>query len=507
MAESGRLSESVSRWSVAAQSALAGAAVTLLAYLVSRPDPFDPADEGMRLLLSSRWAAGGSLFDVFQPIYPPGQYVYFGVLLRLLGGTLDSLRLAHALLGGVAAAILFVALRRLGPLAGAWLGALALALPLYGTVKTLAAILVLLLALTVSEERALSRAELLRWGALAGALVGWREDAAVLAWAALAYALWRIRSWRATGITLAGAAGGLGAWWLLFALRGDGLAFLWHVTFRVVYLAIRLRRPMRVAWQLPNAPLADAPAVATALLPLFWVLPPLLYLGLLVWAWRRRRSSAPVDRQIVAAAVVGCCYLPQYLWERNDLAHAFDHRPILFAVAVVLLQRVNPRMRRAGLALFGAVALSTAVAFSSSPLRAPAGRPYPTASARSWGLRLPAIPPWVGLPREKGETMIVLGWGPGWYLLEGIAPGTSFLSSAARHLRWGGGVGRMLDDLSAPSNRWVLATPGTEGSEPIWKVLDERYVLRERWHAYELWEHRASDSARPKAVPDHPVPR
>lgn len=466
----------------------AGLAVAALQFAVHRAAPFEPGDEGMRWLLSAAWAEGGSLFARFQPIYPPGQYVVFGGFLALFGGTLELLRLAHALLGGAAAALLFAVLGRLGPPGGAWIGALALALPLSGTVKLLAAIAVLALALRLAAGRPFGLRALAATGAVAGLLAGWREDSAALAALALAFALARSPTRRGAGAAAAGLAAGFGSWLALFALRGDAGEFAAHVARRIAFLAIRLQRPLRVDWRIPEEPFASAGAAAQTLLPLFWALPVALYGALLGVQWRRRRAGRPVDRATLAAALVGCAYLPQFLWERNDLAHASDHRPILCAVAAVALQRASGRWRRAGLALLAApVALALALA---APVAAGGrqGVDYPTAAARAWGARVAAVPPWAGLPGGDGATMIVVGWGPGWYALEGTPAGTRLLSTAGRHLRGRGTLERLLAELSAPSNRWVLATPGTEPVAAIFTLLGRRYRLVVQWNDYQLWE-------------------
>jgi hypothetical protein len=114
---------------------------------------------------------------------------------------------------------------------------------------------------------------------------------------------------------------------------------------------------------------------------------------------------------------------------------------------------------------------------------------YPCCAGEAAGIRLQHIPSWAGRLEAEGGTLIVLGWSPGYYLLEGDGPGTRFLSTFPRHL---GARERaeLLADLRDPHNRWALAAGVVPLSNEVSEVLQAEYENVQSPSA--LWRRRSA---------------
>lgn len=479
----GRRAAAAAVWALAAASVL---------FLLTVRAPFNLGDEGFRFLLARSWAQGDDLFERFRLLYLPGEHAAFGLLMRLGGETLATLRLGNALLAGAAVGVLYAAIR---PRAGRLLAvALAIAAGLAASPvpKLLAMAAVFAAALRLADREPPGGRWVLGVASLAGVLAAVREDSAALALAVAVLAVARRRRWRELATRVVpGLLLGLLPWLALAAARGETGALLAHAGHRFAFLATRLGQPTEVAWssaeRWPRSPL-EAGLLAQ---PLLAVLPPLVYFGILAREGLRRRRREAVDRVAVAAALAGLTYLPQYLWERPDLAHYLHHQPVMLAAFAAAAASAPRRLRLAAAALLvtiGAIALGARVGQAALTPRTP----YPTPEARAIGATLASdLPPWSGLPREPGETLIVLSWGPGWYVLEGLEPGTRHLSTFQRHLRTPESRAELLRDLRRPANRWVLVPRRPEASPEALAVVEEVYRRRAEWRRWELWERRA----------------
>lgn len=447
--------------------------------------PFDLGDEGFRYLLSRSWARGESLFDRFLVLYPTGQYAYFGTWMKLLGDELWVLRLARSALGGGIALCLFSALVRVVPRAAAWFTVLACALAVPPQPKVLAMAVVVWLGLRLADDAVPERLPV--WAALAaGVLAGWREDSAVLALgvALVAVAL-RRRPRLLPKLPIAVLVGFL-PWWLLEASRGDGVSFVHHVLFRLRFLVERLAQRTDIRWTRPSEAPTDVREALVMSMPVLAALPFVVYgvlLGLQLW---RRRAGRPMHRPALAAALLGLAYLPQFVWERPDLSHFVYHLPVLLSALVVLGSLWLPASRRSRSAAVPAllcVALIVGAAWAAE-------RPtsvYPGPGGPRYGLATEDHPPWASLDRRPGETLIVLGWGPGWYAAEDLEPGTRFLSTFLRHVGTPERQAELVRDLQRPSNRWVIQT-GYEMPDSAREAVRAGYCRVGRWRHTKLWQ-------------------
>ena len=480
------------RWAVEALLCAFVAAAAPLPFAARRP--FGLGDEGFLFLLSQGWAAGEPLFSRYHLLYPTGQYSFYGALMRLFGDSMLVLRCGHALLGGVAAALLLLAARRAG--AGpALAAALAAAATCAGAkpVSLVAAAPVVLAAVDLAVRRIPPRPWVVAVATCAGGLVPFREDSAILLLGVAVVAVGlRRRAVEVATVILPGLTLGFSPWLLLELVRGAGdpLAFTALCARRVLFLGGRLGDPTEVAWLWPPRIPADAVELATMAIPFLVVLLPLFYATLLAGQWWRQRRGEAVRPHLVAAGLLGFAYLPQFAWERPDLPHLRTHLPILAAVVVLAAARA-PLVHRLAAGLL--VAVLTAVPLLAT-LRAqtPPTRIYPCCQGARVGARLHGAPPWAGLPRRPGETLIVLGWSPGWYVLEGIKPGSRHLSTFPRHLPSAADHARLLDDLARPANRWVISPGGPALPVPdeAERLVARLYRLEHRWRGYELWQRR-----------------
>lgn len=459
-------------------------ALGLLLATVFEP-PFQLADEGFRYVLSRSWARGDSLFERFMVLYPTGQYAYFGGWMGLLGEQLWVLRLGRAFLGGAAAVCLFAALSRIAPPVVAWSTVLAVTLAVPPQAKVTAMALVIYLGLRLADER-VPRHVVVTAAMMAGGLAGWREDSAVLALvlAALGVAL-RGRLRELILLPLFGLLG-FAPWWLLAASRGDAGSFVRHVIFRLRFLVERMAEPTDVAWSW-SLRLPETPRHALAqTMPVLVALPFLVYGLLCLLQLRRWRASRPIQRDAVVAGCLGWAYLPQFVWERPDLSHFIYHLPVLLvAVSVLGCVTLPKNHRRWAAAVPVLVCAAVLVGSALTPDRP--SRPYPGPGGERFGLAMTGHPPWAGLERDPGQTLIVLGWGPGWYAVEDIEPGTRFLSTFRRHVGTSELQAELVDDLKRPTNRWVITT-GFEAPASARQVLRDDYCRAGSWRGTDLWE-------------------
>ena len=244
---------------------------------------------------------------------------------------------------------------------------------------------------------------------LAGALAGWREDAAVLAAGLAVFGVLRARTMTATRLVTGGIVAGFLPWMAVAAQRGEAAAFAAHVGRRLLFLVERLAIPTHAPWRAPKR-LPETPTeLGLAVFPLLAALPVVVY-GALIFAqlWRARTGRA--TPLVVGAALAGCAFLPQFLWERADLGHFRNHLPVLLAVTALVSSTFTLRRQRQVAAALVVLALIGAGAVALERI----------------GATPRALPPWAGLEHRAGETMIVTFWRPGWYVLEDLEPGTRF---------------------------------------------------------------------------------
>lgn len=467
--------------------ALACSLLALVVYLAfAFEPPFQLSDEGFRYLLSRSSARGDSLFDRYMVLYPTGQYAYFGAWMKLLGEELWVLRLARAFLGGGIALFMFSAVARVATPMAAWFTVLACALAVPPQAKGLAMAVVVFLAVRLADEVVPPRLPF--WSALsAGALAGWREDSAVLAFAvAVAAVVLRRQPRQSLALPVVAAAGFL-PWWLLEAGRGDGFAFVHHVVFRLRFLVERLAEPTDVSWTWPpQAPTSLRQALSQSM-PLLAALPIIVY-GALLWhqAWRRR-TDRPVQRASLVVAGLGFAYLPQFVLERPDLSHFIYHLPVLLLAVATLSTAMLPERRRRWAGSVPALLCVALVVGSASSIKRQKAI-YPGPGGLRYGLETEGHPPWASLDRRPGETLIVLGWGPGWYAAEDLEPGTRFLSTFLRHVGTPERQAELVQDLRRPSNRWVIQT-GYEMPDSAREAVRDGYCrVGGRWRNAKLWQ-------------------
>jgi len=477
---------------LARESLVAGLATALASYLVTAQRAFDLGDEGYAYLLARAVARGEPLYGGSIPIYPPGEFLWLGGWLALAGDHVQVLRAAAALLAGAAGALLWRAVRPGSgrAVAAGALAALAALGLVPGAFKTLAFAVVALAATALAARRpALSGRRWLLLPLAAGLLIGWREDSAALAAAlAAAVALGRpprsARLAAALAVTLAGWM----LWWPLFAARGELAAYLAHVAGRFGFLFARLADPTAVAWRPPPQVPRTIGEAASAAQPLLVALPGIVYLVLLLAA--RRRPDGRGARRLAAAGALGLAYLPQFVWERPDLVHFRFHAPALVTALALAAGLLRRRARRfAALALALPLLVAGAERARGEPQRRT--HPYPCCAGAAAGLRLLEIPTWAGRLDREGGHLIVLGWGPGYYLLEGAGRGTAVLSTFPRHLD-PARIARLIDDLRDPASRWVIRTPDPLPPEVLLE-LRRGYERAERAQGAVLWRRRARD--------------
>ncbi len=487
----------VSPLRVGAGAALLVPLATAVIFLEGRGQALDLGDEGFRYLLSRAWAEGGDLHRLFHLLYPAGQYAYFGLALRLSGPGLDVLRLAGALLGGLAVALLFASVRRLGSPAVAWAAAAAIALSCAATFATAASALVFALALDVAiawsrDAPAVRPAagKLIAIATLAGWLADWREDSAVLA-AVLAVIVVALRRRPRELLTRAAPAAlaGFVPWLVLAALRGETAGLLAHVGHRLAFLVARLGAPTHPGWHLRLQPPDSPRSLAIALFPLLAVLPPLVYAGLLAGEAVRRRRGRGVRLPVAAAALVGVAYLPQFLWERPDVTHLRAHVHLLIAVVAVAAASLDRRrLRGLGVAALAGLALAAAAYKILENRRSPTVL-YPCCEGRRIGARVPAPPPpWAGLSSAGGRSLVVLGWGPGWYVVEGLRPATRFLYTGERNALDPAALAEVRRDLERPAVRWVITREPEALPPDLREALARAFRQTETWNGWRLWQ-------------------
>lgn len=470
--------------------------------------PFDFGDEGFRLLLSADWAHGVRLFETYRLQYVPGQYVLYGSLFRILGDGYVAGRLAGSLMVGLSATVVFQAVRRLATVRWAWLAGLGVAVVAFPRPATLASTLVLVAAMDLGlrwsrpGEPPVGSGWVVGVSTLAGLMAGLREDAAVLlAVLAIVGVAARRRPGDLLRLVLPAMVAGFLPWLGVFALRGEAGAFVAWVGHRMLFLGERLAQPTRPHWTLPDDPLSSLHALGTALFPLLAASPPFLYLAVAAREALRRLRSRALSAPALAAALAGAAHLPQFLWERPDPTHLHYHAHLEVAVAVVALATLAPRWRRGG-GVVGAVCLCL---FAAVAVLHRTGEPllrYPAAPGR--GIEVPVRyppPAWAPLPAHPGETLIVLDWGPGWYMVEGLPAGTRYLYTGERNDLGPVQVAELARDLRAPSNRWVISRSLASAPAAVVRTLGHCYRQQDVWQGWRLWARRPcpapfSDDAR-----------
>ncbi|MGV8039722.1 MAG: hypothetical protein AB2L07_06500 [Thermoanaerobaculaceae bacterium] len=489
------------------------ASLTCVRLLAGRGQPFGLRDDGFMFLLSRAWAAGEDLYSSFHMLYQVGQYAYLGTVMRLLGDTVGTMRLGLALLAGLSAAGMAVAVRWAG--ASAWLAAavgVAVAVVDPGLPSTLAmAAIFLAAAASVRRERPTACLVLIV-SVLTGALLPWREDAALIGLALAAVTALRRRAADGLWIVPAGVLLGLAPWVGLALVRGELGSTMEHLQSRLHLLGLRLSSPRKVSGGANPPEAAMSPRqLVTAVLPLLLLVPPIIYGVLLVReavSWLRRRALSPAT---VAATLVGVAFLPYLLWERRDIYHLRYHLPLLVAVVSVAVAQRGRRLQRVLAVGLGALAVTVAAALQVEYASQRAAL-YPAPEGRRIGARVPhGPPPWAPLPAAPGESLIVLPWGPGWYALETPRRGSRLLYAGPARRATLAQRRELAEDLQRPTNRWAITDEGFDrrGADSPWaaaaEVIREDYVPVQRWREWTLWERARRPGSRADAAGGTPA--
>jgi hypothetical protein len=196
--------------------------------------------------------------------------------------------------------------------------------------------------------------------------------------------------------------------------------------------------------------------------------------------------------------------LPQF-WERPDAAHLRNHLaaflPAAAAATAVWRQGLRaPLLRRGLFAILTVLALGLAAFPWLGRRRGPEPAPYPTLAAQLQHVNPGYHPPWAGQLAQEPGTLIVLWWGPGWYVVEDMPMGTKVLSTFPRH-HDAASIARLVGDLERPSNRWVITNPTGEVPAAAIEALDRVYEKQTLWGVWELWRRRDGDPQPSRASP------
>lgn len=487
--------------------ALVVASATLLGLALQWWSPFGMRDEAYQYLLCREWSEGSNLFTAFRLHYLQGSFAVGGVFMAVLGDGIWVIRLFNAVLGGLAAMAVWLAVRPAGGIRVAWLAALALpALGLggLGPPALAAAAWAWGNALAATPRWRL----LLGLGMLAGVLAGWREDAAVAVAFAAGVAALRTRPWVGVAWIPVGTAVGLLPWVGLAGMRGELGLWLGHTYHRYLLLITRLGGPGHgdQGWHWPRS-LTSPQDVVTALFPLLAAIPPLLYGVVLMWQGSRWSSREDWSPRLVGVTVTALPWLAYYLLERRDIWHFRGHLPLLLVVIGVGAGALGGRWpRRAGMLLGTIAGLGAGLVLVQKYLTNPV--PYPTSEAARIGLRVAdEVPPWAGLERRAGETLIVFPWGVGWNVAEGLPPGSSVLAGYAYHLAETGALSTLIEDLGVPSNRWLIMDSWVERQNdapyfgPVLAAAEAGYQPVASWRGWELWERSSADGNEQEILP------
>ena len=81
--------------------------------------------------------------------------------------------------------------------------------------------------------------------------------------------------------------------------------------------------------------------------------------------------------------------------------------------------------------------------------------------------------------------------------VEGLDPGTKFLSTFSRHLPNQSERAELARDLEKPQNRWVIKAWFAEGSDLFLPALPPSYELLGRWRRHEIWERTERENQEP----------
>lgn len=104
----------------------------------------------------------------------------------------------------------------------------------------------------------------------------------------------------------------------------------------------------------------------------------------------------------------------------------------------------------------------------------------------------------------------MLGWGPGWYAVEGLPAGTRYLYTGERNGLDPDQIAELSADLAASTNRWVISNSLANAPAEVTRKLERCYTEQETWQRWRLWRRatapggttpRAGDSA-----PRSPLP-
>lgn len=482
-------------------------AATGLGYALQASSPFGLQDEAYQYLMCREWAGGENLLSSYRLHYLHGSFAFGGIFMAVLGDGVWVIRLVNTLLGGIAAAMVWLAVRPAAGTGVAWIVALALPALGLGGIGPPA-----LAAAAWSWGNALAAKP--RWrlvlglGMLAGLLAGWREDAAVAVAVAAGVAALRSRCWVRAAWIPTGVAVGLLPWVALAGMKGELKCWLGHTWRRYHLLVSRFGGPGHgdQAWQWPQS-LSSPVEVVSALFPLLAVIPPILYGAVLIWQGSRWLSREGWSPRLVGVTVAALPWLAYYLLERRDIWHFRGHLPLLLIVVGVSAGEL-PRLwrRRAAIALSATAMLAAGLVSVQKLLANPV--PYPTTEAARIGLRVAdQAPPWAGLGHRPGETLIVFPWGVGWNVAEGIPPGSSILAGYAYHLAEPGALSTLIKDLEAPTNRWLIMDTWVERREdspwfgPVLAVAETCYQPVSNWREWRLWERSSTDCGEKEILP------
>lgn len=446
------------------QMTIVGLVLAACHFLMTFADPFSADDQGLQYLLSRSWARGESLFARWDLLYIPGQYSYFGSLMRVLGEDLWVHRLGGSVLVGASAAILFRSVRHE---AGVVLGVAVAMIPLLAAKPQgptlLAMALVAGAALRIARPTPIGGRVVFTLAVISGLMFGWREDSAVLSTVvALAASIRWQRSVLSLGLVVVGFGVGFAGWLFVMTIHGESVtAFVRHVLHRVVFLVERLFAPTLSVLDAPGLGSdRSLRSIGSAATPLLVATPLLFYLWLLAGEAARWWRRIVVRREVAVSAVVGLCYWPQFGWERPDVFHFVTHLPV-FVLSMVCVAATWAPASRQRFAWLLVITAAATVTVRAAETRLHTTVPYPTPAALQIGARLrvpgDSPPPWANLPRSHGDTMIVLGFAPGLYVLEDYPAGTMLLSTHARVLADPDKTAKLKVELQRPSVRWVIA--------------------------------------------------
>jgi hypothetical protein len=485
---------------VAAPWAAVVAAATLLHRLVTWNQPYGLTDEGFLHLVSAAVARGDGLYERFDMLYGPGLYQWHGLWMVLFGDGVFGFRMGVAILGGVVCAVLVAMIRPHVGWPVALGAAAAVALTATGNPVTFGWIVAMASAVCTLSGAAPSRRDVLLVGVAAGLLVVWREDAAaLLGGVAFAAVLRRRRPFELFTLVAPAFTAGVVFWVLVLMPSGDAWPMLDHVFRRVLFLFQRFSVPhVEHASGWFDGPVRTPREVAMRLFPILGMVPPTVYVVLLiravVRAWRDRVWPSPS----AVAAAVALPLTAYYLWERPDIWHLRTHLPLFVAVVGLAAGEFGSRWRPWVAGMLAALGVTGGVGLALQH-RAARAVAYPTPAAAEYDILVEGgVPPWAGRLDGTSDVFVVLPWGPGWYMAEGVAPPTRVLNAHPRAVAFAGGPGALVEDLIRPEVRAVISFGRTPRSgltipDEVTRALHRHYEVRDGWEGWWWWD-RLDDS-------------